>query len=495
MQGVMDYHKVEAGDRPFHPGRGGNHRSDRNDDDTVRFNVSKDDAVAKELGAGDDAVRVRAEEAGQVRLTFTSAEVGNGNPNDSNTMANQDGGLAVRLQAEDGADALTGPESRFDDEGISFESRTRGLTFDVRDLVAGTERGDRFEVVSLGTQDGDRINERGERESYYINAGMGDDKITGGKADDFLVGGAGNDTLKGGRGDDSLLGGAGDDTAVFDASRHGADSIDLGAGNDVALIGARHGGQIRLTFTSAEVGNASVNDANTMTNQDGGLAVRFQAEDGADGLSGPLSRFDDEGITFVATTPGLTFDVRDLVAGTQRGSLFEVVRLGTEAGDSLDSVQAERPYYINAGMGDDTVTGGNANDFLVGGAGNDSISGGTGNDSLLGGGGGDAFLFNAPPDAATNVDSIIDFSAADDTIQLDSAVFTGLAEGALDMSVFALATAVEEVDDRIIYDQGTGGLFFDANGGTRDDMVAFATLTPPSPATPPVLTAADFFIV
>ena len=100
-----------------------------------------------------------------------------------------------------------------------------------------------------------------------------------------------------------------------------------------------------------------------------------------------MSRFDDEGITFVSQRDGLTFDVRDLPTGAARGDQFEVVRLGTNGNDNLDAAQQpNRPYYINAGMGNDTVTGGNRNDFLVGGAGDDSIQGGLGNDTLLGGG-------------------------------------------------------------------------------------------------------------
>ena len=121
----------------------------------AHLDVTRDAATSEDLGKGDDVVLVKGA-AGQVRLTFTSAEVGNGNAVDANTMANQDGGLAVRLQAEDGADGLTGPVSRFDDEGITFVAASPGLTFDVRDLVAGTQRGDQFDVVTLGTDRDDR---------------------------------------------------------------------------------------------------------------------------------------------------------------------------------------------------------------------------------------------------------------------------------------------------------------------------------------------------
>lgn len=470
----------------FHKGGHPQEAPWRGSDDVARVDPGQGTASMRDLGKGDDLVLVKGTD-GQVRLTFTSAEVGNGNALDANTMANQDGGLAVRLQAEDGADGLTGPVSRFDDEGISFKAAAPGLTFDVRDLVAGTERGDQFDVVRLGTARDDRFNESGSRDAYYINAGMGNDSIAGGKGDDFLVGGAGDDRLQGGRGDDSLLGGAGDDVALFKPSRDGTDSVDLGAGEDVVLV--RHGpiGQIRLTFTSAEVGNGSANDAGTLANQDGGLAVRLQAEDGADGLAGPVSRFDDEGITFTAAGHGGTFDVRDLVAGTQRGDQFEVVRLGTSAGDTIDLGGQHRATYVNAGMGDDLLTGGGGDDFLVGGAGNDRLGGGRGVDSLLGGAGADRFVFDA---YETGPDSILDFAPVEDTILLDAMVFAGLAPGALEAGAFALLTDAEAADDRILYDADTGGLFFDADGGGRDDLVNFAVLT-----TRPAGLAASNFVI
>jgi Ca2+-binding RTX toxin-like protein len=357
----------------------------------------------------------------------------------------------------------------------------------VRDLVAGTERGDKFEVVRLGTAKGDSIDERGAREAYYINAGMGDDTVTGGKGNDFLVGGAGNDRLEGRGGDDSLLGGAGNDTAVIDPSRHGADTTDLGAGEDVVQLKGEGIGQIRLTFTSAEVGNGSASDSSTMANQDGGLAVRFQMENGADGLTGPVSRFDDEGITFEAGRTGATFDVRDLVAGTQRGDQFEAVQLGTSAADTIDQSQESEAYYVNAGMGNDTVTGGKANDFLVGGAGNDMLKGGAGLDSLLGGGGADSFVFGT---VSGSPDRIQDFSTADDMIQLDGAAFGNLPAGALAPEAFALLSGASSDETRILYDQDTGSLFFDADGGARDNLVEFGLIV----NKPADLSANDFLI-
>lgn len=389
-----------------------------------RFDISRDPAQSRDLGKGDDLVRIKANpEVTQIRLTFTSAEVGNDNPNDANLLNGQDGGLAVRVQAEDASGMLTGPISRFDDEGITFTTKGKS-TFDVRDLVSGAARGDRFDVVTLGTRANDVFDESGEREAYYINAGMGDDRIIGGKGNDFLVGGAGNDLLEGGSGNDSFIGGGGndvisggigDDTAIFNIASDGSDKVNLGDGQDRVQVLAPTGSQIRLTFTSAEVGNDNANDAGTLPGQDGGLAVRVQAEDGSDALTGTVSRYDDEGITF-STNGNATFDVRDLVSGAARGDQFDVVTLGTRGNDVFDESGESEAYYINAGMGDDTITGGLANDFLVGGAGNDRLNGREGADSFIGGAGNDIFVFSGAP----GNDRILDFVGGTDKIDLSA---------------------------------------------------------------------------
>jgi Ca2+-binding RTX toxin-like protein len=394
-------------------------RSDRRDDD-FSFNISRE-TVSRNLGNGDDQVTIRGnDEVAQIRLTFTSSEVGNGSPNDSGNVMGQDGGLAVRVQAENAAGQLTGPVSRFDDEGITF--RTQGDTKIQVNDISGITRGDMFDVAVLGTSGNDVFDESGEDEAYYFNAGMGNDTVTGGNGNDFLVGGAGNDVLTGNAGNDSFIGGggldrifggAGDDTAIFNVSTDMSDQVDLGTGNDRVQVTAPSGTQIRLTFTSAEVGNGVATDSGSLNNQDGGLAVRFQLEDANGNLIGPVSRFDDEGISFIRSA-GQTFDVRDLTTGAARGDQFDVVRLGTSAGDLIDDSGRAIRYYTNGGGGDDTLFGGTLADFLVGGAGNDTLNGREGNDTHLGGGGSDTFVFTGTP----GNDSIGDFVSGADKIDL-----------------------------------------------------------------------------
>lgn len=70
----------------------------------------------------------------------------------------------------------------------------------------------------------------------------------------------------------------------------------------------------------------------------------------------------------------------------------------------------------------------------------------------------------------------MDFSHADDTMRLDDAVFTGLSTGLLSSSAFLIGTAAGDADDRIIYDDTTGDLFFDADGNGAGAQIQFATL-------------------
>ena len=96
-------------------------------------------------------------------------------------------------------------------------------------------------------------------------------------------------------------------------------------------------------------------------------------------------------------------------------------------------------------------------------------------DVMTGFGGADNFAFSSALGGG-NVDRIVDFDAASDTILLDDAVFTGLAAGALGAGAFVLGTAAQDANDRILYHEATGRLFFDADGNGSGAAVLFATL-------------------
>jgi serralysin len=133
--------------------------------------------------------------------------------------------------------------------------------------------------------------------------------------------------------------------------------------------------------------------------------------------------------------------------------------------------------------GKDTLSGGNGNDLLDCGTGNDKLTGGTGLD---------IFRFSSALSATTNVDTLTDFNAVDDILQLENAVFTKFtAPGGLSASNFRASSTGNAADsnDYVLYETDTGQLFYDADGSGAGVKVLFATLS-----TLPALTSADIFV-
>lgn len=93
--------------------------------------------------------------------------------------------------------------------------------------------------------------------------------------------------------------------------------------------------------------------------------------------------------------------------------------------------------------GGDALYGESGNDKLEGGKGDDYLVGGYGNDVLIGGAGADTFAFY---DFYEGVDTITDFNAVQDTIQVSLGGFGAFSS-----------------PDEFTYDSDTGGLFY--NGG------------------------------
>lgn len=110
----------------------------------------------------------------------------------------------------------------------------------------------------------------------------------------------------------------------------------------------------------------------------------------------------------------------------------------------------------------DVLLGLNGNDKIDGGRGNDIIIGGLGRDEVTGGPGRDKFQFNS---FTEGVDTITDFSSRQDQIIINSAGFSrNLTKGRLNPDQFSLGSRPSDLDDRFIYNENKGLLFFDANG-------------------------------
>jgi Ca2+-binding RTX toxin-like protein len=299
-----------------------------------------------------------------------------------------------------------------------------------------------------------------------INGRAGDDNLTGGIGNDTIDGGDGNDVVNGGDGDDSLVGGAGTDTLIGGA---GIDALDGGDGDD-SLDGGDGGdslvGGVGIDTLVGGLGNDTL---------DGGA--------GADILDGGD---DIDTASYAGSSAGIT------------ASLYNpTINTGDAAGDSYISVENLTGSAFNdllhGSNGANIIIGGGGDDHIRGLGGDDTLSGGLGRDVFQGGAGADAFVFDTVPVEPGNVDTILDFSAADDSIWLDDAIYSALtALGELASSAFKdTAAGAKDADDRIIYNSVTGNVYYDADGsGSAFANIKFVTLSGA-----PHLTAADFIVV
>lgn len=171
--------------------------------------------------------------------------------------------------------------------------------------------------------------------------------------------------------------------------------------------------------------------------------------------------------------------------------------LGAGGADTLYGDWKELDPKALVKGGADMLDGGAGADKLYGNAGDDRLDGGTGNDRLGGGAGKDAFLFSTGLDAAKNLDRVIDFSVADDALELEDKVFSKLKPGQLDPGAFkdlGVVGAKLDAGDRILYNRKTGDLSYDPDGSGKAAAVLFAHLGQQAGRFP-TLTAADFLVV
>ncbi|RDI62289.1 M10 family metallopeptidase C-terminal domain-containing protein [Microvirga subterranea] len=133
---------------------------------------------------------------------------------------------------------------------------------------------------------------------------------------------------------------------------------------------------------------------------------------------------------------------------------------------------------------------------LTGQAGHDTLYGGAGKDVLTGGSGQDVFVFDTRPNKRTNLDTITDFNATDDTIWLDNKYLKKLGSGSaskpakLKAAFFKVADKAKDGNDYLVYNKKTGVLYYDEDGSGAKAAVAIAKL-----ANKASLTKNDFFVI
>jgi VCBS repeat-containing protein len=343
-----------------------------------------------------------------------------------------------------------------------------------------------------------------------LYGGAGDDTLKGQAGNDTLNGGAGNDILNGGHGKDRLKGGAGNDTYVVDNAKdklvekpeQGSDMVK--ASIDFTL--ADNFEKLTLTGKASQgTGNAVKNviKGNAGDNMLKGLAGNdtLIGKAGDDILNGGRGRDLLKGSagndTYVVDNakdrlvekPGQGNDiVKSSIDFTLADNFEKLILTGKKA--SLGTGNAAK-NVIKGNAGDNTLMGLAGNDTLIGKAGDDTLNGGLGKDLLKGGAGNDIFVFDTK--LGKGIDKVADFNVNDDSFGLDHNIFSSLNAGALEQSAFIKGdglTAAQDADDHIIYDTGTGALYYDADGVGGEDAIQFAVLI-----NKPELTYDDFLIL
>jgi len=277
-----------------------------------------------------------------------------------------------------------------------------------------------------------------------MQAVSSNDILLGGAGDDILAGQAGSDTLRGDAGNDLIFGDDYDSSFSYDEDRFSdrsasrsqlssSDSYypepvdDLSSLNDMLSGGAGDDtlvGQSGDDTLRGDAGNDLIygdGDENTDLFFERSLAQSSSDDSKENPISAePLVEILEE-----ATRNDILFggEGNDTLFGqtgndTLRGDAGNDLLFGDDRYSSYgeDSVGSDDVLY--GAEGNDTLYGGEGNDTLFGGAGNDTLYGGEGNDILLGGAGNDTFAFSY--DALEGVDSIQDFNAAADTIDLSA---------------------------------------------------------------------------
>ncbi len=288
-----------------------------------------------------------------------------------------------------------------------FETTTTSSTTD----AGGIDTVQSTVSFSLDTSAGVRFVER------LTLTGTANINGTGNALANILTGNSGNNTLNGGSGSDTLLGGTGNDSYITD----GGDTITESAGQGTDTV------QSSVSFTlGANLENLILTGSGAINGTGNTLANQITGNGSNNTLNGAGGN--------------------DILIGNAGNDTFI-----TDGGDSItedsgqgtDTVQSSVSFTLGANLENLVFTGGGAingtgntqANQISGNSGNNTLNGSTGNDTLSGGNGSDNFIFNTTL-GTNNVDRITDFNVTADTIRLENAVFTGLANGTLSAAAF-----------------------------------------------------------
>lgn len=144
---------------------------------------------------------------------------------------------------------------------------------------------------------------------------------------------------------------------------------------------------------------------------------------------------------------------------------------GGAGADTVNGVAAYEAAEINGGDGDDQITGTFFDDTLYGDAGDDWLESGGRADTLTGGMGNDVFRFSG---TWQGFDTITDFQAGLDRIEVAGWAYGDLPQGQMDASRFAFGEPVD-ADDQFVFSP-TGVLSYDPDGSGLEGADPIAQL-------------------
>ncbi|MEH1999237.1 MAG: calcium-binding protein [Nostoc sp.] len=358
-----------------------------------------------------------------------------------------------------------------------------------------------------------------------INGQGGNDKIDGKSGNDLLRGGAGNDTLIGGTGNNTLNGGIGDDNLSansstgnnllsgddgndslsvsgyytftypddeYDSGSFGNNTLNGGAGKDNLSASGSKGNNLlsggddndSLSISGYYKGNdydyfdSRSSGNNTLNGGAGDDSLSASGSTGDNLLSGGDGNDYISISGYYSYTSGDEHDPRNVSITYDSRSSGKNTLNGGAGNDRLIASGSTSDNLLFGGDGNDYISASSAtgNNTLDGGNGNDTLYGGNGNDILTGGLGNDTFAFNSYNEG---VDRLYDLNTTNELIQVSAAGFGGgLSIGALETSQFTIGTSATTSNQRFIYDNVTGGLYFDLDGNAGGfTQVKFAQLS------------------
>lgn len=312
----------------------------------------------------------------------------------------------------------------------------------------------------------------------------GDDKIWTFDGNDKLYGGGGDDTLNGGTGADLIDGGAGFDVAAYNrsATTIGTLVVDL-QNNSLNALDAKGDTLIGIEGISGRDYFGVTDDlrGDSGVNKIWGLGGNdiLSGRGGNDRLDGGEKDDILNGGVGADTLVGGNGADTATYAGATKGVIANLKYVSANTNDA----KGDKYYSI------ENLTGSSYSDRLTGDDGANTLSGGLGNDILTGGAGADKFLFDIKP-SPTNIDMIEDFDTKDDMIWLNRSVFKEFPfKGNPRSEAFYIGARANDTTDRLIYDQTTGKLWYDADGTGTIAAVQFAQLDKGL-----ALHAADFYL-